>query len=158
MVFTDDCFSKADSGNFQKVNLLLTSNPEFLAAAPEGGLIDAKYICGLLKRFCHSQHSPDMFLLDLLQRNPIAKSCARITRQQIFRQTFDTDTVGLTENGSPFNNISQLSEVSRPLVLSEGLKLPGVKPRKYKPGQKATPSASGYVFGPFTHEIRSELH
>jgi len=99
----------------------VSSNPVLLAAAPQGRLIDAEYVGSLLKRLCGSQHSPDMFLFDLLQRNPIAESCARITRQQIFRKTLVTDMVGLTENGSPFNNISQLSEVSRPLILSEGL-------------------------------------
>jgi len=33
-ILTDECFSKADPGNLQKVNLLLLSNPVFLAAAP----------------------------------------------------------------------------------------------------------------------------
>jgi hypothetical protein len=33
-ILTDECFSKADPGNLQKVNPLLLSNPVFLAAAP----------------------------------------------------------------------------------------------------------------------------
>ena len=101
---------------------LLSSNPVLLPAAPQGGLVDAEDIGSLLKRFCGSQHPPDMFFFDFLQRDRIAKSCAGITGQQILRKTFNTHTVGLTENSCPFNDISQFSEVSRPMVLSEGLK------------------------------------
>jgi hypothetical protein len=63
-----------------------------------------------------------MLFFDSLQGNPIAESCAGITWQEIFWKTLGTDTVGLTENGCPFNNVSQLSEVSWPVVLFEGLK------------------------------------
>jgi hypothetical protein len=63
-----------------------------------------------------------MFFFDSLQGNPIAESCAGITWQEIFWKTLDTNTIRLTENGCPLNNVSQLSEVSWPVVLFEGLK------------------------------------
>jgi len=134
---------------------LLASNPVLLAATPKGGLVDAEYVGSLLKRLCGSQHSPDMFLLDLFQRNPVTESCAGITGQQILRKTFDTHAVSLTENRRPFNNISQLSEVSRPPVLSEGLKrlwskteermMPGSAKECQQPFSK-----EGYILGSFT--------
>ena len=62
-----------------------------------------------------------MFLFYFLQGDSVTESCDGITGQQIFRKTLDTDMVGLTENGCPFNHVSQLSDVSRPVVLFQSL-------------------------------------
>jgi hypothetical protein len=62
-----------------------------------------------------------MFLFDLLKGDSVAQSCHGITGQKVFRKTFNTDTVSLTENGCPFNHVSQLSDVSRPVVLFQSL-------------------------------------
>jgi len=98
-------------------------------------LIYAKYICGLLEGCCRSQHSSDMFLFDFLQREPITKSCAGITWQKVFWKTLDTNMISLTENGCPFNNVSQLPEVSWPVVSFEGLKrLWGKTEKEMMPG------------------------
>ena len=101
--------------------LLSSSNAVFLSPAPESRLINAEYVRSFLNGFCSSQHPPDMFLFYFLQGDSVAKSCDGITRQQILRKTLDPDMVGLTENGCPFNHVSQLSDIPRPVVLFQGL-------------------------------------
>ena len=99
----------------------MPSNSVLLPAAPESRLIDAEYVHSFLNGFCSSQHPPDMFLFYFFQGDSVAKSCDGVTGQQVFRKTLDPDMVGLTENGCPFNHVSQLSDISRPVVLFQSL-------------------------------------